>query len=431
MSEYKRRKVHKKFHRQKIKPQKNEPRTEAESQDKIIMTAVGRYGENDTETRERPLRVIKSERRRKKHALLKSAVALLMVSGIMFLLSYVLPGGLADTAANILAGLGRGEYPIKLEDSMTIDVAAQGNGYYVLTSSAIYAYNANGKELFSHSHGFSSPVMTVSQSRALVFDQGGNTVSIYNLKGLKKTLTVKNKITTAAIGRNGSFAISVTGGEYTSTVYVYSKSGKNVYTWNSAKDIVNNAAVSPDGKKIALSLLNVSSGQFTTKLEVFGFNSADPLYTADFGEDIILSLRSNTKGVGAACSSGYSFFTWRKYERSNFIVKDKTLNMYRISGNTTVLAFNRESDKSDNTVIYLSASGKKISEFAYKGTVTDMETSGGRVYFISDTKLSIYNKKGELIKSGDCDYGSERFAVTGAESAALVSDGEIKEAAVK
>lgn len=379
---------------------------------------------------ESPVRVVSGKKRERKKRTAIFVLAAVCVAAVLSLISYLLPVGLFENISNTFSLFGEGSYPIELSGSETLDCVSKDSYYYVLTDTTLAAYSKNGKVIYSVSHGFSSPVLATSETRALIFDQNGNTAYIYNLKGLVETVVTENSIITAAISRNGAYTLVTSSEEYTATVNVYNKNSKQVYKWNSAKEIINNVVISPSGKSIAVSSLTASGGQYVSKVMVLGFNSADPLYTLEIGNDVVLSLKGGSRGFAALTRVGYTFISWSKFQKKE-ISASGVLDMYRSGNGISLLVFNRVSDKSDNTVILASSKGEQISEFTYKGTINDIQYRKGRIYCVSDTEIRIFDRDGNLLKEGDCGYGCVKAAVISTDVLAIITDNEITEVKVE
>ena len=382
--------------------------------------------ETSAPSRRKNFKVIKGEKGSKFKGFLRILTALVIIAVIVFSFSYFLPGGIIETVSGFFATLGSGEYPIEYDGSLIADSQAIGSCNYLLNDTSLCAYTGGGKELFKYQHGFTNPVLSVSQTRAVLFNEGGDTALIFNKSGLMKTIKPGSKIINATVGRNGAFAISCVGGEYTSTVYVYSKKAKKVYTWNSAKDIVNSLCLSPNGKKLAVSTLNVSNAEATDKLLVLEYNSADPVFTKDFKDEIILSMRSTFFGFSTVSERGYKYFSWRNYKAKELAVKNKNLSLLRTNGGETLLVFNRNNDKTDNRIVLLSSLGNEKGAFDVNDTITDIQFKGGKIYIVSDTMIYVYNKKGKLLSSSKCEYGIKRFFIISSNRIAAIMDDKIE-----
>ena len=78
-----------------------------------------------------------------------------------------------------------------------------------------------------------------------------------------------------------------------------------------------------------------------------------------------------------------------------------------------------------------SNSGKKISEFEIKGIVNDIRFAKGCVYSMGDSKVEIFDKKGNNLRSDSCGFGGIRLAVTGSNTVCIITDSEIQKTEIK
>lgn len=415
MSDYKRKRFKKPFQRKKIKNN---------NVDTIKMTNKNK---KDIEiVPEDDIKVIRGKklRREKLIKIFAAIVSVIVLSCVI--LSFVLPVSLYENLVNWFALIGSGSYPINISGSTVINSISNGSYYYLLTDTNIAAYSNNGKIVFDELHGFANPVMSVSETRVLIYDQGGKTAYIYNLGGLVHTIETEHEIITASISRSGSVAVSTHSDKYASSVSIYNKNNKQIFTWNSAIDIVNNVIVDPSGKKFAVTTLGVVSGQYSTKLQIFDINSgsADPIHSVDLGTSLPVSLANTGKGISLVCNDQYKHINWKKFTATDITVSGQ-INKFRNTQNGALFTYSLANNQSDNTVVFVSKKGEKISEFNIKDSITDIQYSNGRIYCISDTTISIFDSDGNLLRSGNCNYGVRKFAVLSSNSIAAISDTDI------
>ena len=413
MPDYKRKKVRKGFRAKRERTTKSNDIIMSSSKSKMQNVVP----ENDIKV----VRGAKLKRKRRTNILI-ATVAVICVACLF--LSLILPVSLYENIVNTVALIGHGSYPINVSGSTVLNTVSNGSYYYVLSDTNIAAYTNGGKKIFSEMHGFSNPIISVSATRAIVFDQGGTNLYIYNLSGQINTIDTEQEIITANISRSGNVAVATHSDSYTSTVKVYDKNCEAIYTWNSAKDIVNNVLLNSSGDKLAVSTLNASSGQYVSSVSILNFESADALYTLNLDTSIVLSLSNSGKGISVVTSDKYKFINWSKFT-TNEITASGEINICRSSKNGTLLVFNRANDRSDNTVVLVSNKGEKISEFKISGILTDIMYAKGRVYYISDSTVNIADKNGAVLRDGSCDYGAVRLAVIGANSLAIITDRQI------
>lgn len=413
MPDYKRKKIKKTFRHKKNR---------VNTQNTIAMT--NKKQKNIGVVPEDDIKVVRGAKYKRKQQTKVFVFAISLICLLCIILSAVLPGGLYENIINFSSIIGHGSYPTSVSGGTVLNTVSNGSYYYVLTDTNITAYANSGKVAFDELHGFSNPILSVSSTRALVYDQGGKSVYIYNLNGKIHTLQTKKEIIVASISQNGDFAVATHSDSYTSVATVYDNDFKEIFTWNSAKEIINNVLIDPSGNKLAVSTLDVVSGQYNSKLLVLGFDSADPLHTLDLGNSLALSINNTGRGISIICNDKYKFLQWSKFT-SNELLFSGEINSFRNSKNGILLTVNRANDRSDNTIILISKKGEKLSEFKINSSITDIQYNNGRVYSVCDTTVNIFDKNGNILRKGVCNYGTQKFAVIGANSIATVSDAEI------
>ena len=218
------------------------------------------------------IKVVKGKRleRQRKFKIFLVAVALIVVTYLI--LTFTLPVSVGENIENFTATFGTGDYPIEIYGTDVLDSHSKGLYYYVLTDTNLSAFSNSGKEIYTYSHGYENPVLKSSETRALIFSQGGNSLEIYNLSKKIKEYQPKNPIITADICRNGSYAVATYSDSYATSVKVFDKNNKVLFKWNSAKDTVNALTLSPNGRYLVVSTFNANDGNLNSKISVFKDN---------------------------------------------------------------------------------------------------------------------------------------------------------------
>lgn len=393
-----------------------------ESED-IVMTPMGNKKKSEGKGKMRVVKGKKLEQRRKFRIFISSVS---FVAVVCIVLNFVLPMGLFENVQNLISQIGAGGYPIELDSNQTLNTVSRGSYYYVLTDTRLNAFTNGGKKVFSVAHGYENPIIKTSKTRVMVFNQGATELMIYNLADHKTTLKTKKNIITAAISDSGVYAVATKADNYASAVTVYNKRGKVIYEWFSSADTVNNIAISPNGKKIAVSVFNAEAGKFTSKINVFDYKSANPVYSEKIENSLVYGIDSTLSSRFAVLSNqGVKLIKWSNYKASEY-KNDYGLSMFRAGPGGYVAVFNRDSDRSDNRVVVFSAYGKVKGEFNIKGILSDIQISSNHIYCISDTDIYIYNRDGKILWRGKCDFGARNLAVTGSNVVGIISDSNIQ-----
>lgn len=421
MPEYKRKKAHTR-RRKRVTAEVRTPRAGIRMRpDKAVKSE---------KERDNAIRVVhgkKGERRRRFYILSAVAAAVILT---LVILSAVLPVGLYESARDFALSFGSGGFPAAISGNEIINCVPKDRYYYTLTDTSIMAFTNGGKKVFSFVHGFSSPILVTSQTRTLLFDQGKNSAVIYNIAGIVKTVELKEPIITADIAKDGEYAFVTKSDASAALVSVYNRNGKSVYSLKFAKDMVNNIDIASSGKKIAVSTVNTESGKIVSSVRVYGFKSADPVFKLDLGQEPVYDIENTGGGFFVTTHNKCRYIKWSDYSVSEYDLGGE-VGALRYSGSGFLAVYNKTNDRSDNSAVLFSNSGKKISEFEIKSVVNDIRFSRGRVYSMSDNSVTIYNKQGEILRSGNYGFGGVKITVTGSNTVCIINDSRIEEFVIK
>ena len=392
---------------------------------KIVSNDIKMFSQEETDNTKNRIRVVRGKKLETKRRLKITAIAISVVCIAVLICQLIMPAGIIETLTNTIAVVGGGRYPIALESSQTLNIISKNSYYYLLSNGNVEAYSNAGKRIFSYSHGFEKPIIKTSKTRAIVFGQNGTQALIFTLKGLEDTIDIKQNIKNAAIADNGTYALVTSADNYVAAVSVYKKSGKLVYEWFSSKDLVNNVAVSPFGKSIAVSTLSSKVGAYDSKLMVFGFESATPKFEKVYEDDLIYSLDSSFKsGFSVLTANKHDFVKWSNFKLSEYKNEYNTA-MFRAGNNGVAVVYNRENNKIDNRIAIFSSNGKLKREIEFKGIITDFMLKNQHIYCISDNRVYILDNDGKVMRSADCGFDVTRCCPLGQNAVALITDNSI------
>ncbi len=366
----------------------------------------------------------KLERQRKAKTLILSAS---VIAVICIVINLILPIGIMENLQNLFSLVGAGGYPHDLQSSEVFNTVTRNGYYYVLTDTKINAYSSSGKEVYTHSHGYENPILKTSKTRALVFEQGGKNAVIYNLGALKNTIKTENEIITANISDSGVYAVVTHSASYASVVSVYNKRDKLIYEWYSSADTVNNVAISPNGKKIAVSAFGATGGTYNSSVSILDFDSATPKHTEKYNGTLVYGLETfHNGGFFILTENNTDFIKWSRFNKTEY-KNDYSLSIFRNGIGGSAAVFNRESDKTDNRIVIFDSNGEKLSEFEFKGILSDIEIFRGHIYCISDTSVYLLSGEGKILRSAECGFGAVRLTRIGNDLVAVITDNQIEE----
>lgn len=393
-------------------------------QDDIVMSS-SKEPKPGREKREE-MRVVTGKRQKRNHGFKSSTVVMLFVAAAFLVLQTIIPAGVIQTVSNMVALIGTGSYPISISGTHHLGLTTTNQCYFDLSDTHISAYSNAGKQLFSHAHGFEKPILATSAGRVLLYNQGGTELYIFDLYGLKSTVSTKKNIICATISDSGNYAVATHSDKYATAVTVYNKRGKMIYEWYSAEDVVNNVVLSSNGKKIAVSTFSSNSGLFNAKVNILNYKSATPEYTKTYDKMLVLGLKnSNRSNLCVIKSNGVDHLRWSG-KRIKEYNNDYTISQFRVNSSYNVSVFCRENDKTDNQIVLFSKSGKVKHTVKYKGIIKDIQVKGSSIYCINDSQVFVINFNGEKQHSASYGYGGLGLAVISTDSVAVASNDGIK-----
>ncbi len=371
------------------------------------------------------LRVVKGNKKKRQAVTRAVFVSVAVAVVILITANFLLPTGIGDFITGVKYSLSSGEYPVSLVGGDSLLSEKQGSLIYTLTDTNLEVYSLGGKNALSSAHGFSSPVMKTSPTRAVVYEQGGKGLKLYGMDKLILSESYDDNIISAGLSRSGAYAVATTSKDFASRVTVYSKNSKMLFEWSSSVEIVSDVALSPMGNKLAVSVFSSQNGQYISKVYIFGFNSATPLHTTEYQGKLIYSIsaRSNS-GIFCVYNGGMDFISWGRFKESKFTT-DYEVRMYRGTNNICALASSRSNDKKDTKITAFSSGGKQLFEISWKQSITDFAVMGDKILILSDTSVYLLDKNGNILKKGDAGFGGVSVQAVSTEKAVVVTDNSL------
>ncbi len=377
------------------------------------------------------LRVVRGNKLRNRRKAQIISGILLTVVALVLILHFSFPTGLFDQIKVWSSSVGGSQFPVSMAGGNTLTVDKKGSLYYTLSDTMLEGYNGGGKRILKAQHGFSAPVMRSSATRTLVFDQGGSGYKLYSAEGVLLEKTTENGIISGNVSRCGTFVIATKAQGYASSVFVYGKNGEQLYQWNSSVELVSDVALSDNGKKLAVAVFNSNNGEYTSKVYVLTFDSANPVHTQEYKGEFVYSLQTNLKkGFVAVHTKGATYTSWGKYVKQSFTTENQ-LRMYRGNSKFSLIVTTRSSDKKDNTFTLFNKKGNEISQIKWEHSITDAALIGNHILVLSDTELFLLDKSGKIVRKGDAGFGGVRVVGHSLENATVISDNLLNKVVLK
>ena len=367
------------------------------------------------------------ERIERKKIISASVVASILAAVLIF--SLLTPTGPFEYIQTAVHSIGVGSFPNTLSGSRVINTYHIGSSTYILTDSHAEVFNNSGKKLFSRQHEFNSPVLDVAEQRSIIFDRGGRRAFVFNNNDVLYELSLKNDIYSATIARNGTYAVATKSDSYTSQVEVFGKNRKSKFTWFSSDAIINDIALSNNGRRLAVATVDASSGKYKSKVAVFEYSNPNPLYVFEYENTMVYSVNciSNTY-FSIVTSEGIHYVPWRRGTTRNY-EDDYTLNSYKYKKNFWNISV--AGNKTNNTVTLYDKKGNVKSEFDFNGAVTDISSVSNHIFILSDGYLYSLDDTGKEFSQKINASGYDRLIAIDSNTVFIVGNYGIDKIKIK
>ncbi|GHV07273.1 hypothetical protein FACS1894217_07740 [Clostridia bacterium] len=146
-------------------------------------------------------------------------------------------------------------------------------GIAVLTGNRLVCYDTSGRETFSAERTLLLPAMSEGGGNLIAYDRDGDTLIFIGPRGVIFDERWASPIITAKVNQNGWLALVTRGDGYRSVVTVYNNEGGEVYRYSSPGRYITDAAVSADGKNLAVVSAGYNDSWVQSRLQVFDMNS--------------------------------------------------------------------------------------------------------------------------------------------------------------
>ena len=356
-----------------------------------------------------------------KHKFFLTVIVLIIAIALFSLFT---PTGLIEYSQNYFKSIGSGKFPKDLVGAKTLDCRSNGNPL-ILTDAAYLVYNESGKTVFSDTHGFTNPIMKTSKARTLVFDQNGNNYKVYNYSTTLTSGSSNDALITGDICRNGSYAIVSKPADYASKVEIFTKHNKMKFTWCSSKEIVTAVTLSNNGNRLAVATIYANAGQSVSKVYIFGYKSADPLYTLQYESPVLYLENFNGSSFVAATETSVNFIKWKNGVGTTAALGGRIISIREVSATKLCVSCESSNNNLETRLIMFNNKFFPEKDIVYAGAINDVLYYGKCFYCLDGNRVYKIDGTGKVIKHAECGYSVRRILPRTANSVITVSDSSI------
>lgn len=148
---------------------------------------------------------------------------------------------------------------------------------YILeySNDGISCMNENGTLIWNQSFEMANPILESCEEYLIVYDFGGTEIYLFTEGGLKHSIETASAIQTVSLAKQGIFAVLMKENTQ-SQVKLFDKEGKELANGKFYSDkggFPVDIALSKDGKKLAVDMIDISKGSVNTTVSFYNFDT--------------------------------------------------------------------------------------------------------------------------------------------------------------
>ena len=244
------------------------------------------------------LRSARKEHKRKK--LLKRLLIVFVLLGIAAAV-FALRGkwlpklkGIFDKPHGLIVNDGKlaaGNFPLTLSDNGTAKLYTCDDMFVSVDDAAAKFYDISGNLINTVQHTLAHPSACVSGKKMLIYENGGNSFELLNVKGEIYKKKLDDTLLLAAF-EDDLIAVVTSTVKYDSSLTVYDTEGNEIYKWASNKRIMS-LDINDDGSGCFISTFTSENGQTKSTVTELDFSSEGETMNSKELDTLVLSVQKN------------------------------------------------------------------------------------------------------------------------------------------
>ena len=257
----------------------------------------------------------------------------------------------------------------------------------VVKRDGVNFYGMSGSNTMNQPVSYSNPALITNGKYMLTYDIGGYSFDLFNNFSRLAGETFDYPISTAAVSREGMYAVVTKSLEYQSQVNLYDHNF-TLLTRILKDKYVMNVGISDDGSEILVMSVYSENGKYSTEimtLEPYS-NTAKSTYNRVDSMAVLGGYHADGS-YSVLCSDALLFFDKNDTLVNEFPITAITPTKCIVSSDCTILAYNENIVGSTTDIIVFSNDGEQITTLELDDKLIDVDCLGDVIYMLCNNNL--------------------------------------------
>ena len=339
-----------------------------------------------------------------RHALLIAAAVVLVLSVVYIAartVGNVAVSNITDSFRKAFMSSSNGGWPLTVESLGIKEIKPVDGEILVLYNDEAQFLTQGARTMGSIQLNASDSRTVVRNGRTLAYDIAkGNVVLLSKTEKLTET-TVTEKILTACLAQNGTFAVATEGGtDVQSKITVYSSSGNALFEWKCAEERILDACLSGSGRRLAVIASGVKNAVVYSRLVIFDTDSTEPVSEIKYDDSMLLRVCITKMGRIIAVGDNKFDIYNKKFQRVDGLeYSENQMNFVSFDEDGNAVIAMREFGGAQTRIFRYSASGVKTAETTITGEADYVRCEGTITVAVCGKTATKLNKKGQVTQT--------------------------------
>lgn len=293
-------------------------------------------------------------------------------------------------------------FPISVQgDNVDIgNFVRMGQDICYASDTKMQIINNYGRTEYTTQHGFTNPVLSACERYALTFSLGGTGFQVSNYDSTVYTGDTEERLLTADIIDNGTYALVTTGNGYLSKMQVFDKENEKIFGYSFADYYVTSVSLAPNGKAAVVTGLSALNGSEISSIYVLDFTKDKPVYIEELTDNIFYDIQYlNDTYAAAVGSAAVCTINTKSGDVNKTMYNGSHLTSYAFNRDTDnfSISISHSGDGRNCEILSFKTNGQLSESFETEYMVKCISTYKGRVALLTPDVIYLYSKSGEFV----------------------------------
>lgn len=308
-----------------------------------------------------------------------------------------------------------------------LSIAYLNSGVVTASAAGAHYYGLDGQQLAEEVRSLENPVLTASRSTAVVYDAGNQSLFAFRdgEKNFSLSLEGGADLLSARPNDGGWLAVTAQQSGYKGAVTVYDRRGEPVIQISLSSTFAVDAAISPDGRTVAVVTIGQENGTFFSRLLLYSVDKTEPFAQLDLGGMTVLDMDFD---LGVVWLVGEDRLLTVSLTPEGETVQTCFFSPSYLKGCSlggdgfAFLLMGRYRSGSADQALLVDSSAQVVQSVALTGQVLDYAAAGEYCALLTGSQLSVYNTSLEFVAGVENSRAARRVDLNTNGSALLAND---------